>query len=446
MMISHLTKKCQELQLLLKSCVCRNFNDFFIVLDWRRDRYLFFEDLALRIISDIAEIGCVDIGFLLEKYDVTKENLCKDIECFLFNTIDFFKPSNIPEGTDKGLVSEEYIFSLAAKKLIPLTATIEITEKCNESCIHCYRPDLDGIEVWDESTFKLTCEQLKDLGTVQIDFTGGEPFAKENFINYVKICSKMNFAIGLLTNGTLLSETIIEELSLLNIRMIYISLYGSTSKSHDVITNRRGSFKKTIESILAIKQKGLPLTINSPIMRQNQNEVENIKKFCVLNDIEVKFTFKITNSYKTKKNTKALNIFSEKLISRYINNPNVLLYKELIKSKKRNGFVIPEHVCDTGFRSLTISPHGDIIPCTALRFTCGNIKNESLSDIWYNSKQLKYWRKTGSLVSDTCKKCPAYFFCEPCPADYFSENSSFEGVDETTCKFGKALANCVYKL
>ena len=272
----NLINQTEELQILLKSCVCRKFNDFFIILDWRRDRYLFFEGLALQVISDITGTGTVDIGLLLEKYDTSKENLYKDIKCFLLDVIDLFKQSNMSEAAGKSLIAEEYIFSLAAKELIPLTATIEITEKCNENCIHCYRPNLSGSEVWDETVFRLVCEQLKDLGTVQIDFTGGEPFTKENFINYLQICSEMGFAIGLLTNGTLLNEKIIEHLSQLNIRMIYISLYGSTPKSHDLITNRTGSFKKTIENVFAIKKKSLPLTINSPIMEQNQNEVENI--------------------------------------------------------------------------------------------------------------------------------------------------------------------------
>ncbi|PKO87347.1 MAG: hypothetical protein CVU16_15850 [Betaproteobacteria bacterium HGW-Betaproteobacteria-10] len=128
-----------------------------------------------------------------------------------------------------------------------------------------------------------------------------------------------------------------------------------------------------------------------------------------------------------------------------INDPAVNLYSEIINTRKSGGIVRRDRIrtCDAGFRSITISPEGDIVPCTALRLKCGNIRDMEIAELWNTDNNMELWRNSGSLVKSQCKSCSSYDYCEPCPAGYFAENNSLDGIDDVTCGFGKTFSSCV---
>lgn len=413
-------------------------------INFRNGAYYFLDETGAFIINSILSKKAINTSQISKEFSIDESIIIRDFTNFL----DQFIPNKSPHKDQKqdGLhnLNDETFLSYFTENKIPLTTIIEITEACNEHCVHCYRPEPKK-EYWTPEKFEKVCSDLAKLGSLQIDFTGGEPFLKKRFSEYLKIANDYGFIISILTNATLIDADDLNLLTKVKLRSLYVSLYSSDPLTHDAITKLPGSFYKTLSTIQKLKSLNLPIFINSPIMDINKDSPEGIKNLVTQLGLDVKFTYKISESYSKKRDTTKLNIYSKNEMQRMINNSNVMLYSEIIEKKLAGKIQTRDRVrsCDTGFRSITISPEGDVVPCTALRMKCGNIADVSVQEIWQKSEKLQYWRNEGSLVKNDCKSCDSYDFCEPCPAGYFSKNGNLDGIDDITCGFGKTFSSCV---
>ena len=84
---------------------------------------------------------------------------------------------------------------------------------------------------------------------------------------------KLKFDLRLFTNGTLIDEKIAKKIASLCLSGIEISLYG-TQRTHDLITNKPGSFKRVMETIKILKDNKIPITIKCPVMKPNFKDIK----------------------------------------------------------------------------------------------------------------------------------------------------------------------------
>src|SRR5688572_31811550 len=82
-------------------------------------------------------------------------------------------------------------------------------------------------ELTTEEHYKLL-DELSELGCLWLLFTGGEIFARHDFLDIYRYAKKRGFLITLFTNGTLITERIADELARIRPFTIEITLYGRT--------------------------------------------------------------------------------------------------------------------------------------------------------------------------------------------------------------------------
>ena len=66
---------------------------------------------------------------------------------------------------------------------------------------------------------------------------------------------------------------------------------------HDTITKVKGSFEKTKNNLLRLKECGIPLQISCPVMKENQDSFINVVKWAKENDISIATEYVIFASY-----------------------------------------------------------------------------------------------------------------------------------------------------
>ena len=64
---------------------------------------------------------------------------------------------------------------------IPLVAYIELTGRCNLRCIHCYFKPFNSKDELTLSEIKNIVDQLQNIGTLVIGFSGGEIFVRNDW-------------------------------------------------------------------------------------------------------------------------------------------------------------------------------------------------------------------------------------------------------------------------
>lgn len=89
---------------------------------------------------------------------------------------------------------------------------VEITDICNEHCVHCYFPS-GRINVFMRTDVfeKIIFEGCK-MNIINVTLSGGEPLTHPHFIDFLKMCRESDLSVNVLTNLTLLTDEIISEM------------------------------------------------------------------------------------------------------------------------------------------------------------------------------------------------------------------------------------------
>lgn len=84
--------------------------------------------------------------------------------------------------------------------------------------------------------------------------------------------------------------------------------------------------------------------------------------------------------------------------------------------------------------------NGNVYPCPGWQgYVCGNLNEKSLSDIWFNSKEIKYLRNLKKGDMKKCATCTNKAFCSPCLGRFANESPTGNPLEVAThfCKVAK---------
>jgi MoaA/NifB/PqqE/SkfB family radical SAM enzyme len=157
---------------------------------------------------------------------------------------------------------------------------LEITAKCNLECIHCYADSSPILPLHEKVTFEEWCQALSEaaeLGCQKVQFIGGEPTLYPRLIELIEHAKANKYLlIEVYTNGTNLTPALMQCVVDNKVHLAF-SLYADDSSIHDEITNRPGSFDKTIDSIKWATQSKVPVRVGIIEMSLNNGLAERTK-------------------------------------------------------------------------------------------------------------------------------------------------------------------------
>ncbi len=155
-----------------------------------------------------------------------------------------------------------------------LRVVIELTNRCNLSCIHCYESRHGGKNELSWPVFENIVLSAKKFGIKEFAFTGGEPTLYRHFIKCLQLASMYDYKFGFVSNGWALKRILQPLLELRhNLQNITFSLDGATRETHDSVRGK-GSFNHLLQSVSICIAKGLPFNFNSVLTSANYKEVE----------------------------------------------------------------------------------------------------------------------------------------------------------------------------
>ncbi|MFH0790395.1 MAG: radical SAM protein [Candidatus Omnitrophota bacterium] len=318
---------------------------------------------------------------------------------------------------------------------IPKQCLFELTYRCNLRCKHCYLPIHRAKELNKKQIFD-AIKQLKDLGYLFITFSGGEIFLRSDFFELAEYARRLNFAVRLFTNGTLIDENIAVGIKKLCPLSVEISLYGF-KQNHEAVTREKGSFDRTINAINILRDKSISVFVKTIVMKDNAVEIWNLKRF-------------------VRKNLKVFwrGIGGGVLICptddgnrsplRYRLTDSQLkdYFKQESKEIKAMGTEVPfkeiqpnEPLCGAGLSLCNITPNGQVNPCVQIRLKKNNnLKDDSLANILNKCREMNEFR--GLVMSDRkdCLGCEFARFCFGCPGISKLEKGSFVAKLPEACR------------
>lgn len=305
----------------------------------------------------------------------------------------------------------------------PVSVQLEITEACNLDCVHCYNHWRDksqstSLHHLDEIGLKTIIDSITKVGASSVTLTGGEPLLFPDLLSTAITRLIANgIYVGLNTNLTLMTEKTAIDLKNAGLNHILVSVLCSNEKIHDELTNREGSWRKTMEGIKIARKHGFRVSSNMVLVKKNKPYLRQTAE--LMKELGV-------TSFCATKASPALNSrnFEELILSREELKESL---DELIKIKSKLGIkvdvlecyplcligdvtkysVFARHSCTAGVTTCTIGPSGGVRPCSHADMVYGNVFKESLSSIW---EKMEDWR-SGQYIPDECHKCQ---FVERC--------------------------------
>jgi len=336
----------------------------------------------------------------------------------------------------------------------------ETTTKCNLACAHCRRLETSETAVTDLSTnqAKNLLTQLADLGRKQpqmpvLVFSGGEPLCREDLFELVEQTHKVGITSALATNGTLIDSNIAKQIKKSGISRVAVSLDGATADVHDNLRQLDGAFEKAINGIKLLSKEKIPFQINVTLTKHNAGQLKEIYELAKSLGAVALHIFMLVpvgcGQTLAEEDILSAQQYEQKLIEiSALENLGELQvkvtcgphYQRVLKQKGLNlhnhgsnarNSVPGAHKhkqisrgCLAGIGVLFVAHQGDVFPCGYLPVKCGNILEEKLSEIWYNSVDLARMRDSDALEGK-CGICNYRQLCGGCRARAYAATGNY---------------------
>lgn len=319
----------------------------------------------------------------------------------------------------------------------PIIVKWEITRGCNLKCKHCYaRAGRFASNELGTEEIKKIIDRLAEIGTISLQFTGGEPFIRKDFITILTYAAKYNFSITILTNATLITKALANKLSSINIHSVQVSLDGAIAETHDKIRGIPGTFDLTIRGIKNLIEAGIKVSIAATFSKSNFNEAEQIyelSKRLGASSFLFGFVYPVGRGKDSFKNLclswGEMRKIQRLLVNKAKENKDFPVYiDEAIGTLEKNKWRPP--TCKAGRIMITITAEGNIVLCPMLPYLIfGNVRKDDILAIWKDSSMLKYIRDLRNIKGH-CAKCTNLLKCGGgCKAMSYFETNDPMGSD-----------------
>lgn len=238
----------------------------------------------------------------------------------------------------------------------------------------------------------------------------------------------------ILTNGALITDDDVHRLrNSAKLRRVQLSLEAASAAGNDAVRGP-GSFVRTLAAIDRLKAAGIEIAVMMTVTRCNKDSLPEMIDLLAQHRVDTFATERFIpegeglllddaclspqEARQTFERVHALGVAERRL--------RVLMYRPL--------FALVDHddptvgaMCSVGTNALTVMHDGTVYPCRRLPIPLGNILEDGLFKIWYDSDFLWSVRDPGNI--EGCKDCDLVAVCRGCRAMAHFTSGDYLGID-----------------
>jgi AdoMet-dependent heme synthase len=336
----------------------------------------------------------------------------------------------------------------------PMLCYWEMTQACGLACKHCRAeamPTPHPLELNTEAS-KRFLRQLLDFGDPlpHLILTGGDPLSRKDIYELIDYANGLGLEVSITPSATPeLTNDAITKLKEHGIQSLGLSLDGSCAEKHDNIRAVPGTFERTMEAARHCGRLGLPIQVNTlvaeetaedlpaiyellrtkfPVMRWSLFMLISVGRGKALNEVSpqegeriMRWVFELSKTspfqVKTTEAPSYRRIAIETMRGAGLHAP------EMKATSVYKGFQIRD-----GHGIVFVSNLGDIYPSGFLPLRCGNVRKDSLVDIYRNSEIFRGLHSP-EVFHGKCGTCEYSHICGGSRARAFAYTGDALGTD-----------------
>jgi MoaA/NifB/PqqE/SkfB family radical SAM enzyme len=296
----------------------------------------------------------------------------------------------------------------------PLILFIEVTKKCNLRCAQCDVWKIGRLQA-PEGAHDLTLHEIQAIaaegarhGSVIAQFYGGEPLIRPDLDDMIRAFRDRGIAVGVTTNGSLLTPTRIDALVTAGLSRLIVSLDHFIPEEHDRLRGRPGLFEHVVNSlryaIATYSPSPLQLEVNTVIHRGNFRDLVRMSTFLADLGIRTHNVHPIMRYYPLKmgaisedarddlyfrsEDLSALEVEIDRFYT-HLRRAGITTTTTHSVLQAAVRFYAGRHrryICAVGAVSCDIFADGQVGYCAGSEVSIGNIREHPLYEIWHSER------------------------------------------------------------
>lgn len=297
----------------------------------------------------------------------------------------------------------------------PMGLLAELTHACPLQCPYCSNPlALEGRrgELGTDDWCRVL-DQADELGVLQLHLSGGEPTLRRDLEALVGHAAGRGLYTNLITAGVTLDAARVRALKDAGLDHVQLSLQGTDVATAERIGNFKGGHGRKLAAARAIRDAGLPLTINAVVHRQNLDQLEEMVELAQELGAHRLEVAHVQYYGWALRNRAALMPTRAQLDAA---TATVERRRAELKGRLAIDYVVPDYwarrpkPCMGGWGRvvLVVTPSGSVMPCHAAGGIAGlefeNARDRPLRWIWEESASFQRFRGTAWMPAP-CRDC-----------------------------------------
>jgi MoaA/NifB/PqqE/SkfB family radical SAM enzyme len=336
----------------------------------------------------------------------------------------------------------------------PISATFELTSRCNLRCKMCYvsvpadRRDIKERELTAGQWISLA-EQARNAGVLFLLLTGGEVFLRKDFKEIYEAVASMGFITQIYTNGTLITPEIARWLGKMPPLQVSITIYGSSRDTYERVCGVGSGYDNVINGIRLLRQEGINVELKTTAVKGNWKEFDEIGAIAR----EYEAIYGVVNYIAPRRSGCGSDPLGERLSpeetvehdairvaynKKYRKRPSQIandeydssLVKKIEEPKREENDAFQ---CQVGKSGFWITWDGRMTPCGMLEEPCEYPLEQGIIHSFENIKD--GCRKIPVCME--CEKCSYKDECISCPARLKLETGAFDKPASYLCELAK---------
>ncbi|MCX5706133.1 MAG: radical SAM protein [Candidatus Omnitrophica bacterium] len=335
---------------------------------------------------------------------------------------------------------------------------IEITERCNNNCIHCcINLPADDADVKERelsaAEIKSILKEAASLQCIEVRFTGGEPLLREDFEEVYIFARRLGLKVLLFTNATLITPHLAGLFAHTPpLKKIEVTVYGMKKSSYESVTRVKGSFESAWQGIHLLMERKIPFVVKGALLPANKNEIGEFETWAAtIPGMDKPPTHSMFFDLRCRRDDGEKNRLIEKLRMPAQEGLSVLTRREdnYVKAMKEfcPKFMRPAgdrlFSCGSGKGSGCVDAYGKFQPCLLLRHPdCAyDLRGGNLRDALGNFfPKMRERKATDPEYIAKCARCFLKGLCEQCPAKSWTEHGTLDTPVEYLCAIAHTQA------
>jgi MoaA/NifB/PqqE/SkfB family radical SAM enzyme len=303
-------------------------------------------------------------------------------------------------------------FDTANKGMLraPPSAWWIVTRACNLACHYCFADarKRDPDELTTEEA-KAVLDDFAENGVAFVTFLGGEPLTRPDIFDLIDYATDSGIYTAILTNGLLVRDGTIARLQDVGCEMLGVSIDNDDPAIHDMIRGRSGSLTGAQHAIRSAIRAGIRCSVRIVVTEESYPAIPRLFNWAIDEGVEELILLPVFMVGRAKgKNDRARDLTARALFLRTLDELREIAKKKLGIHVPENNIACPQIIelntvdsenyhlahtlgfekssgCKVGKYSVSVQPNGDIYPCPFVPVKIGNLREQSIRDIWQAS-------------------------------------------------------------